>query len=228
MAKMLTRQLFIRLPTSSSPFRTFSTSVIARRSPSIADISPKDVPKFDARQREFRENLKEVEKEKKKADSQSVAESSTSSPASGEASTSSALNDAAATAEAVGEMALGSLSTHTPGAARDEALKQETSKRKGALSSLIYGTHEGQQMDQEIERSFSQVLARGKYVHSIVFHSVKPDRVDEYVDLVGGWYPRVAKMQENHVNLVGSWRTEVGDCDTFGMCCISEPSFDLY
>ena len=71
-------------------------------------------------------------------------------------------------------------------------------------------------MDQEIEKSFSQVLARGKYVHSIVFHSVKPDKVDEYVELVGNWYPKVAKNEDHHVNLVGSWRTEVGDCDTFG------------
>ena len=72
-------------------------------------------------------------------------------------------------------------------------------------------------MDQEIERSFSQVLARGKYVHSIVFHTVKPDKVGEYVKLVGDWYPRIAGIEENHVHLVGSWRTEVGDCDTFGM-----------
>lgn len=71
-------------------------------------------------------------------------------------------------------------------------------------------------MDREIEHSFSQVLARGKYVHSIVFHEVKPDKVDEYVDLVGSWYPRMAGMPENKVHLVGSWRTEVGDCDTFG------------
>lgn len=82
---------------------------------------------------------------------------------------------------------------------------------------MIYGTDEGQQMDQEIEKSFSQVLARGKYVHSIVFHSVKPKKVDEYTELVGNWYPRMAKLENNHVNLVGSWRTEVGDCDTFGM-----------
>jgi hypothetical protein len=72
-------------------------------------------------------------------------------------------------------------------------------------------------MDQEMNNSFSQVLARGKYVHSIVFHEVKPDKVDEYVDLVGGWYPRMAGMPENKVHLVGSWRTEVGDCDTFGI-----------
>lgn len=90
-------------------------------------------------------------------------------------------------------------------------------KKKGAFSSLIYGTAEGQQMDKDMERSFSQVLARGKYVHSIVFHEVKPEKVDEYVALVGDWYPKVAGMQENKVNLVGSWRTEVGECDTFGM-----------
>jgi len=39
--------------------------------------------------------------------------------------------------------------------------------------------------------------------------------VEEYVDLVGSWYPKVAGMPEMRVNLVGSWRTEVGDCDTF-------------
>jgi len=62
---------------------------------------------------------------------------------------------------------------------------------------------------------YNNVLARGKYVHSIVFHEVRPDKVDEYTELVGKWYPKVAQMPENKVNLVGSWRTEVGDCDTF-------------
>lgn len=89
-------------------------------------------------------------------------------------------------------------------------------EKKGKLSSLIYGTPEGREMEKEIEQSFSQVLARGKYVHSIVFHEVKPEKVDEYVELVGEWYPKMAGMEENKVHLVGSWRTEVGDCDTFG------------
>ncbi|ETI22135.1 hypothetical protein G647_06208 [Cladophialophora carrionii CBS 160.54] len=99
-----------------------------------------------------------------------------------------------------------------------EARQAETdtsTKRSGALSSLIYGTPEGRNLDKEMERSFSQVLARGKYVHSIVFHDVKPDKVDEYVELVGNWYPRMANDPEKKVHLVGSWRTEVGDCETF-------------
>ena len=89
-------------------------------------------------------------------------------------------------------------------------------KKSGALSSLIYGTPEGRELDKDMERSFSQVLARGKYVHSIVFHDVKPDRVEEYTELVGKWYPKMAAVPENKVHLVGSWRTEVGDCNTFG------------
>jgi len=96
-----------------------------------------------------------------------------------------------------------------------QAVTDDSTSKRNPFSSLIYGTKEGQQMDKDIERSFSQVLARGKYVHSIVFHDVKPDKVDEYTKLVGSWYPRMASMPENKVNLVGSWRTEVGDCDTF-------------
>jgi len=104
------------------------------------------------------------------------------------------------------------------GALEEARVREESGgKKKGPLSSLIYGTAEGRELDKDIERSFSQVLARGKYVHSIVFHEVKPDKVDEYVNLVGNWYPKMASMPENKVNLVGSWRTEVGDCDTFGM-----------
>ncbi|PSK42602.1 Protein NipSnap 1 [Elsinoe australis] len=101
-------------------------------------------------------------------------------------------------------------------AEREAAMaKDGNGKKSGRISNLIYGTPEGRQLDQDIERSFSQVLARGKYVHSIVFHEVKPDKVDEYVELVGSWYPKMANMPENKVHLVGSWRTEVGDCDTF-------------
>lgn len=63
------------------------------------------------------------------------------------------------------------------------------------------------------------MLARGKYVHSITFDQVRPECVDEYVGLVGEWYPKWARDPENKVHLVGSWRGEVGDVDTFGTSC---------
>ena len=173
--------------------------------------------------------MKAAQKAKEQLDSQLVNTSistpafrSSSSPSStppspgGTPSSAQQASDGGIVSAIANKMSLGSLSTHVPEAARESSSQTETSKRKGALSSLIYGTHEGRQMDQEIEKSFSQVLARGKYVHSIVMHQVKPDKVDEYIKLVGDWYPRMASLEENHVHLVGSWRTEVGDCDTFG------------
>ncbi len=229
---MLTRRLLAR-NSPSSAVRALSTTFSCQRAPSLADIEPNGAPAFDARQKEFRERVREAKKAEEKQDSQSVTASSTASaeraggggapiaPVASNAgspfSASSSSSPSYSYKQQFGDsQALGSLSTHTPEIAREASQQQDSSKPKGALSSLIYGTREGQQMDQEIEKSFSQVLARGKYMHSIVFHTVKPDKVDEYVDLVGGWYPKVAKTEEHHVNLVGSWRTEVGDCDTFG------------
>jgi hypothetical protein len=166
---------------------------------------------FDQKQQEFRAQLSEKVRKQKEQERVSAAAAAKS-----QSSSASNLNDTS-TSELLKGQGLGSLSTATGEAARKQ--DEANGKRKpsgGRLSSLIYGTEEGREMDRDIERSFSQVLARGKYVHSIVFHDVKPDRVDEYVELVGGWYPRMAAMPENKVHLVGSWRTEVGDCDTFG------------
>ncbi|PGH15272.1 hypothetical protein AJ80_05625 [Polytolypa hystricis UAMH7299] len=219
--------------------RPFSTSSVRCKAPSIRDITPDNAVAFNARQREFRDNLEAARKKKEQKASQSVeasvstSQSPLSSPtppsspplASGQGSaapTAPPVSNASGpprpvldAADTLDVQALGSLSTHrSVGDARQAELNSQAPKR-GALSSLIYGTKEGQQLDKDIERSFSEVLARGKYVHSIVFHEVKPDKVDQYVDLVGKWYPRMASLESNKVNLVGSWRTQVGDNDTF-------------
>ncbi|PHH69991.1 hypothetical protein CDD80_6325 [Ophiocordyceps camponoti-rufipedis] len=150
--------------------RALSSSAVLRqpKSPSMGDINPSagSVESFNSKQRAFREQLAEAQREQ--------------------------------------------------GARISAQAKQnEPDRKSGPLSNLIYGTKEGREMEAQIQASFSQVLARGKYVHSIVTHEVKNDRVDEYVDLIGGWYPHIANATENKVHLVGSWRTEIGDCDTF-------------
>ncbi|KAI9882350.1 MAG: hypothetical protein M1823_005901 [Watsoniomyces obsoletus] len=195
--------------------RPFSTSRTAldggpTRAPSIADITPGGGETFDARQRDFRAKAAAAQRAREQQESQWVRRGGSGASAAGTSSTASSSSSSHIPG-------LGSLSTHETEdqAAAAAGASEHTSKAKGALSSLIYGTKEGRQMDQEIERSYSQVLMRGKYVHSIVFHKVKPEKVDEYVALVGKWYPRMASMEQNKVNLVGSWRTEVGDCDTF-------------
>ncbi|KAI9712257.1 MAG: hypothetical protein M1828_001700 [Chrysothrix sp. TS-e1954] len=189
----------------------------AARAPSLADLGSDGTATFDAKQKNFRERLAAA---KQQADSQSPV--SSPSPASDHSSRSSS-SELLAHRFNVSKEEVGSLSSVATGEHREAAREKEDpsptpggeSKRKGAFSSLLYGTEAAKQMDQEIEHSFSQVLARGKYVHSITLHEVKPDCVDEYVELVGDMYPKTANNPENKVNLVGSWRTEIGDCDTF-------------
>jgi hypothetical protein len=204
--------------------RTFTSTPAQLKTPSLADVVPQGVQSFNAKQKEFRAKLAEASKPKVEAsqfkhgtEAGSVflnpSSQSQLSPTHFESfSTPTAPAASTASIPFSDKLGLGSLSTST-----EPLGSEEPHNVKGKLSSLIYGTKEGREMDQEIELSFSQVLARGKYVHSIVFHEVKPDKVDEYVELVGNWYPRMASIPENKVHLVGSWRTEVGDSDTFGM-----------
>jgi hypothetical protein len=205
--------------TVQSVTRAFTTTAIRPKTPSLADVTNNGVDSFNAKQKEFRADLAAKQKPKFEP-SQSGAgrfDAVNSSTPSSSFQSFTFLSEAptaphASTAGPVSNtLGLGKLSIAA------EPVGPEGEKPTGKLSSLIYGTKEGREMDQQIEQSFSQVLARGKYVHSIVFHEVKPDKVDEYVELVGNWYPKMASMPENKVHLVGSWRTEVGDSDTFGM-----------
>ncbi|KAG5913480.1 hypothetical protein E4U53_004852, partial [Claviceps sorghi] len=190
---MLSRSLPRHAPAGVQRAATRALGTTAKRhsrTPSMGDINPSraQIDSFNRKQHEFRQRLAEAQKEQgARALSAKLSASETSDP-------SSPSHDAGATAE---------------------AKKHEPERKSGPLSNLIYGTKEGREMEAQIEASFSQVLARGKYVHSIVFHRVKPECVDEYTQLVGHFYPKMANTTENKVHLVGSWRTEVGDCDTF-------------
>lgn len=185
--------------------RLFSTFPALRsaRIPSLGDIQPDQQETFNTRQKKFREQLVEAQKQREASGFASSSPSSSTAPYSPNA-----------------PQGLGSLSTapRATGTAA-QAAQQEPERKGGIMSNLLYGTKEGRELDAQIEASFSQVLARGKYVHQIEFHTVKPDCVDEYVGLVGHWYPKIANSPETKVHLVGSWRTEVGDCDTFGKHC---------
>lgn len=177
-----------------------STAMQQSNTPGMGDINPSSssVGSFNQKQMAFRERLVEAQKER---DARALAQKNASSDT-------SAATDAKAAANHL-----------APAGLTAEAKEPEPAQKSGPLTNLIYGTKEGREMEAQLEASFSQVLARGKYVHSIVFHEVKPDKVDEYVNLVSQWYPKMANLPENKVHLVGSWRTEVGDCDTFGKSC---------
>lgn len=217
---MLTRRVcasarsVLSMPNNKSALpRAFTTSAAIKssaRAPALADITPESVASFTAKQKEFREGIVAAQKRKEQEESKFYS-------CNGSLPSPSSIPRFNATRKT-------RLVTNVTFLEDARAREQESGKKKGgALSSLIYGTPEGRELDKDIERSFSQVLARGKYVHSIVFHEVKPDKVDEYTELVGNWYTKMASIPENKVHLVGSWRTEVGDCNTFG-----KPSSCLY
>ncbi|KAJ6146355.1 hypothetical protein N7497_008337 [Penicillium chrysogenum] len=189
----------------TSLLRPFSSSAVAYRAPSIRDITAQSTEEYLRRRKEFRENLEQARLKREQQESQSVnASASSSTPSREYAPTAPEVSNASIhdriyptfdAATALDQKGLGSLSTHRY---LGDDQNQEAAAKRGPLSSLIYGTKEGQHFDKDMERSFSQ-----------------PDKVDEYVDLVGQWYPRMAGTEENRVNLVGSWRTQVGDNDTF-------------
>ncbi|TKA25994.1 hypothetical protein B0A50_05506 [Salinomyces thailandicus] len=209
---MISRRIAARLSSTPALSRHLSTTQCLRKAPALSEIKPDNSQAFDQKQEAFRQTLADLKKNKK-AQERMQKEAQKSQSASQAKSSSSSQSS---TTEYLDDAGMGSLSLSAGEARKSEDPNAANGQRKkGPLSSLIYGTEEGREMDREIERSFSQTLARGKYVHSIVFHDVKPDKVDEYTELVGSWYPRIAGMPENKVNLVGSWRTEVGDCDTF-------------
>jgi hypothetical protein len=52
------------------------------------------------------------------------------------------------------------------------------------FKSFMYGTEKGQELQREMEQSYSKVLARGKYVHKMNQHHVRPDKINEYIALM--------------------------------------------
>jgi hypothetical protein len=56
--------------------------------------------------------------------------------------------------------------------------------RPSLVKSFLYGSEKGQELQREMEQSYSKVLARGKYVHKINTHHVKPNKIHEYVALM--------------------------------------------
>jgi len=57
------------------------------------------------------------------------------------------------------------------------------------VKSFLYGSEKGQELQREMEQSYSKVLARGKYVHKMNQHQVKPDKINEYLALMFPPFP---------------------------------------
>lgn len=47
-------------------------------------------------------------------------------------------------------------------------------------------------------------------------HHVLPQHVEQYKELIAGYYDGIAKSKDFDCRLTGSWEIEVGEIDTFG------------
>ncbi|RKP37335.1 hypothetical protein BJ085DRAFT_20206 [Dimargaris cristalligena] len=107
-----------------------------------------------------------------------------------------------------------STTTTTAGPENPAAVADVTLPKRASslVSSILHGSPKAK---QEARDTFSRLLARGKYVHEICEHSVKPDCHDEYVALISDFYPRLTRDMNPRVKLCGSWQTDVGRLDNF-------------
>ncbi|CAI2161990.1 5060_t:CDS:10 [Funneliformis geosporum] len=87
-----------------------------------------------------------------------------------------------------------------------------SSKASSLVQSFLHGS---QAIREEEKQTHSKLIARGKYVHELQKHKIKPECVEDYIKLVSEHYPRIANDPENSVHLCGSWQTEIGNLDTF-------------
>ncbi|KAL1922633.1 uncharacterized protein VTP21DRAFT_10172 [Calcarisporiella thermophila] len=98
---------------------------------------------------------------------------------------------------------------HITGEGSNEGLP---SKASGIINSILHGSKQAKDEDHQ---TYSKLLARGKYVHELQKHCVKPERVDDYIALISEYFPRIANDPENQIHLTGSWQTQIGDLDSF-------------
>ncbi|KAI8849613.1 hypothetical protein BC829DRAFT_369222 [Chytridium lagenaria] len=89
------------------------------------------------------------------------------------------------------------------------------SKAKQLVNSFLHGSPSALDEHAELEANttHSKLLARGKYVHKLQTHNVKPEAWDDYVGLVSEHYARISENPDFKVRLYGSWKTEIGPLD---------------
>ncbi|KAJ1838632.1 hypothetical protein LPJ57_011070, partial [Coemansia sp. RSA 486] len=76
------------------------------------------------------------------------------------------------------------------GQAAEEPKRTLPQKASHIVRSILHGS---EQVRQETRDTLSKVLARGKYVHELATHKVKPGCMDQYRDVVAQLYPYIVR-----------------------------------
>ncbi|CAO3571789.1 unnamed protein product [Mortierella alpina] len=100
----------------------------------------------------------------------------------------------------------------TEGGNNKDGAAKPLGKVSGIVNSILHGS--GSLPKVLSQESWGVSLARGKYVHELQKHRIRPERFDDYVQLVSEAFPRMVKESNNRLRLTGSWLTEIGQLDT--------------
>lgn len=83
------------------------------------------------------------------------------------------------------------------------------SKATNLVNSILHGSNE------PFNDSFSKHLTRGKgkLIHELCIHDVKPEAMDDYKSLTKSLYNQISKDSAVPCELFGSFTTEIGELD---------------
>ncbi|MCO5565583.1 hypothetical protein L7F22_019257 [Adiantum nelumboides] len=90
----------------------------------------------------------------------------------------------------------------------------KSKQSQGLFSSLLHGSETAKQ-DGLTAQSHSTTVGRGKYIHEIQRHVVRPDKVDEYKSILSQHYPRLSSDDSVNGRLIGSFEVQIGEMETF-------------
>ncbi|KAJ7293060.1 hypothetical protein C8J57DRAFT_1268007 [Mycena rebaudengoi] len=82
------------------------------------------------------------------------------------------------------------------------------------IQSLLHGSPEAKQAGEDVLQH-SRLVGRGKYIHGIEVHRVKPDKTEEYKKAAEKYYLGVKNDPDLRTKLTGNWEVIIGEQDTF-------------
>ncbi|KAI0275143.1 NIPSNAP-domain-containing protein [Gloeopeniophorella convolvens] len=88
-------------------------------------------------------------------------------------------------------------------------------RRAISVQSILHGSPEAKEAGDLEVQQHSRLIARGKYLHGIEIHRVKPDSVEEYKKAAEQYYTGLRDDPSLRVKLSGSFEGVVGEQDTF-------------
>ncbi|SCV67705.1 BQ2448_5316 [Microbotryum intermedium] len=80
---------------------------------------------------------------------------------------------------------------------------------------LLHGSPEAKAEGEKAEGQHSKLVGRNRSVHEFQKHKVLPQHVEQYRELIAGYYKGIHESEDFHAKLTGSWEIVVGEVDTF-------------